>query len=112
MFRDREEAFEATVLPRLSSGDESLWSEFDFAVSRNRPNDPARSADLFRTLPTRGSAQTHLQGYDFVLLVPVHIDNVHPPSIPQGTSLGIDVQAEYRKLIERMCAAYTARWHM
>lgn len=111
-YRDREDEFEGNVLPRLSSGDAALWDEFNWAVSANRPNDPAKTIDLFRTLPTRGSGHTHVQGYDYVLLVPVQIDNVNPPRIPRANSLGIDIDAKYGKLIERMCAAYTARWHM
>jgi hypothetical protein len=47
-----------------------------------------------------------------VLLVPVRVDNVNPPSVARTNPLGIDVDVEYRKLIERMCSAYTARWHM
>jgi hypothetical protein len=111
-YRDREEEFERTVLPRLSSGDESLLTEFSWAISRNRPSDPLKTLELFRTLPTRGSAQTHLVAYDSVLLVPVSIDNVHPPSLPRPNPLGIDVDREYAEFIGRTCKAYTARWHM
>lgn len=111
-FRDREGEFERDVLPRLSSGDESLFSQFSWAISSNRPSDPARTLELFRTLPTRGSAQTHLVAYDSVLLVPVSIDNVHPPELPRPNPLGVDVDAEYRECIRRTCQAYTARWHM
>jgi len=111
-YRGQEEEFEQHVLPRLSSGDESLWEQFNWAVSRNRLNDPARTADLFRTLPTRGSGHTHVQGYDYVLLVPVDIDNVNPPHVARDNALGIDVDAEYHRLIQQMCSAYTARWHM
>lgn len=111
-FRDREDEFNQTVLPRLSSGDETLWSEFNWAVSTNRPTDPGRTVELFRTIPTRQAGHTHVRGYDYVLLVPVMIDNVHPPSVPRGAPLGIEVDAEYTRLIEQMCSAYTARWHM
>lgn len=111
-YRDQKEEFERHVLPRLSSGDEGLWKEFNWAVSRNSLTDPARTADLFRTLPTRGSGHTHIQGYDYVLLVPVSIDNVNPPHIARTNELGIDVDTEYRRLIQQMCSAYTARWHM
>jgi hypothetical protein len=111
-YRDRDEEFERDVLPRLSSGDESLFEQFSWAVSRNRPGDALKTLDLFRTLPTRGSAQTHLVAYDSVLLVPVYIDNVHPPALPRPNQLGIDVDAEYREFLERTCKAYTARWHM
>jgi hypothetical protein len=113
MFReDPDEKFEKTVLPRLSSGDESLWDEFAWAISRNTRNDPAKTAELFRTLPTRGAGHTHIEGYDYVLLVPVLIDNVNPPTLPRENSLGIDIDTAYPKLIEQMCSAYTARWHM
>ncbi len=114
-YRDREEEFERDILPRLSSGDESLFSEFSefsWAVSHNRPLDAQKTLELFRTLPTRGSAQTHLVAYDSVLLVPVHIDNVHPPTLPRPNTLGIDVDADYQDFIVRTCKAYTARWHM
>lgn len=111
-YRDREDEFERAVLPRLSSGDARLWKEFDWAISTNRPNDPAKTTDLFRTLPTRKPGHTHVEGYDYVLLVPVQIDNVNPPSLPRPNSLGIDVDDEYRKLLAQVCSAYTARWHM
>jgi hypothetical protein len=111
-YRDREEEFEREVLPRLSSGDESLFQQFSWAISDNTPADPAKTVKLFRTLPTRGPAQTHLIAYDSVLLVPVRIDNVHPPELPRPNSLGIDVAADYREFIQKTCNAYTARWHM
>jgi hypothetical protein len=111
-FRDRDEEFAERVRPRLSTGDSSLWEEFDWAVSRNRPNDPQKTVDLLRRLPTRSPAHTHVEGYDFVLLVPVLIDNVNPPSLPRPNALGIDVDTEYRKMLQQLCAAYTARWHI
>lgn len=111
-YRAREDEFERKLRPRLSSGDESLWTEFDWAVSENRPNDPAKTVELFRTLPTRKPGHTHVEGYDFVLLVPVQIDNVNPPSLPRPNALGIDVDSEYQKLLAQMCSGYTARWHM
>jgi hypothetical protein len=109
---DKEQEFEEDILPRLSSGDSSLWEDFSWAVSRNRENDPIKTVALFRTLPTRGAGHTHIAGYDFVLLVPVFIDNVNPPNLPRTNPLGIDVDLEYARLIEQMCSAYTARWHM
>jgi hypothetical protein len=109
---EREEEFESKVLPRLSSGDQSLWSEFSWAVSKNRPRDPGETVAHLRTIPTRNPAQTHLKAYDTVLLVPVVIDNVNPPSLPRPNALGIDVDADYKKLIHQTCAAYTARWHL
>lgn len=111
-YRDREEEFERDVLPRLSSGDESLFTQFSWAVSTNRASDAKKTLELFRTLPTRGSAQTHLVAYDSVLMVPVYIDNVHPPALPRPNTLGVDVDAEYQDFLLRTCKAYTARWHM
>lgn len=111
-FRDREDEFRANVLPRLSSGDESLWSEFSWAISRNSAADPARTIALLQTLPTRKPGHTHVAGYDFVLLVPVNIDNVNPPSLPRPNSCAIDVDVEYQRMLDQLCAAYTARWHM
>ena len=67
---------------------------------------------LFQSLPTRGSAQTHLTACDSVLLVPVHIDNVNPPELPRPNALGIDIDADYDAFLERTCKAYTARWHI
>jgi hypothetical protein len=111
-FHDRESEFIAGVLPRLSTGDQTLWEEFDWAVSVNASNDPARTLKLLRTLPIRKAGHTHVEGYDFVLLVPVHVDNVNPPYLPRTNPLGVDVDDDYRQLLEQMCAAYTARWHM
>lgn len=111
-YRDREEVFERDVLPRLSSGDQSLWSEFDWAVSRNRPTDPARTVADFRSLTIRKPGHTHVAGYDFILLVPMKVDNVNRPELPRPNDLGIDVDQDYQKLLTQMCSAYKARWHM
>jgi hypothetical protein len=112
IFRGRESEFNESVLPRLSTGDSTLFDEFHWAISKNRSQDPAKTVQLFRSLPTRGPAQTHLVAYDSVLLVPVYIDNVNPPEIPRPNALGIDVDAEYQQFIVRTCKAYTARYHM
>jgi hypothetical protein len=106
------EQFEERILPRLSSGDETLWAEFPHALSLNLLNDPQRTVAKFRQLPTRAPGRTDLVAYDYVLLVPVLIDNVAPPSVARDNTLGIDVDAEYRTMIDRICKAYRARWHM
>ena len=111
-FRDREDEFKTAVLPRLSTGDPTLWEQFDWAVSHNAPNDAQRTVDLLRTLPTRPPGQTHLEGYDYVLIAPVRIDNVNAPALARPNPLGIDVDADYRTMLEKLCSGYTARWHM
>jgi len=105
------EDFVGRVLPRLSSGDDTLWDEFRHAVSRNRQRDPERTVKKFRELPTRPPGRTDLVAYDYVLLVPVFIDNVCPPRVARDNALGIDVDAEYHTMLDRICKAYTARWH-
>ncbi|MBI2997717.1 MAG: hypothetical protein HYY46_04575 [Deltaproteobacteria bacterium] len=106
------EDFAKRVLPRLSSGDETLWDEFPHAVSRNRPLDAERTVKKFRELPTRPPGRTDLVAYDYVLLVPVFIDNVHSPRLARENTLGIDVDTEYHAMLDRICKAYTARWHL
>lgn len=93
-------------------GDRSLWDEFSDAVSKNRPNDPKQTLDKFRSLPRRPPAHTHVSGYDYLLLVPMFVDNVDRPRLERENQLGIDVDREYEELLEVVCKAYTARWHL
>ena len=111
-FRDRDDEFDQNVRPRLSSGDVTLWDEFNWAASRNSRTDPQRTVELFRTLPLRQPGHSHVEAFDCVLLVPVHIDNVSAPHMPRPNHLGIDVDAEYEPMLKQMCSAYTARWHL
>lgn len=111
MFRDREEDFDRLVLPRLSRGDETLWTDFSYAVSENRPNEALRTIADFDRLPTRKPGHTHVQAFDFVLQVPVFVDNVHVPYVARDSVLGIDVDREYAKMLTQICNGYKARWH-
>jgi hypothetical protein len=114
-YKNRQPEFTEQVLPRLSTGDQSLWDDFEWAVSSNKKDDPARTVSKFRQLPTRPPGHTHVIGYDYILLVPAFIDNVNPPYIPKiddPQSLGIDVKAEYAAMLEAVCKAYQARWHL
>jgi len=104
--------FAASVFPRLSTGDQSLWTEFPHAISRNRSSDPKRTMEKFRHLPTRAPARTDVVAYDYVLLIPVLIDNVNPPQIARENDLGIDPDSEYHAMLDHICRAYTARWHV
>jgi hypothetical protein len=92
-----------------------LWNDFDWAVSVNRAADPAKTVAKFRQLPTRAPGHTHIVGYDYVLLVPAFIDNVNVPFIPRpgdSRSLNIDVEKEYHVMLDVLCKAYSARWHL
>ena len=104
--------FNSEILPRLSKGDQSLWREFEFAMSQNRENDPEKTVDAFRRLPTRAPGHTHALGYDFILLVPVFIDNVNPPRIDRNNAFGINIDEDYRRMLDTICHAYVARWHL
>jgi hypothetical protein len=106
------EEFTARVLPRLSTGDASLWDEFPKAVSRNRATDPERTVKKFHELPIRPPGRTDLVAYDYVLLVPVMIDNVNPPQVARNNALRIDIDTEYHTMLDRICKAYMARWHL
>lgn len=106
------EDFVRRVVPRLSSGDDTLWDDFPHAVSRNRPGDPERTVKKFRELPTRPPGRTDLVAYDYVLLVPVFIDNVHAPRVARNKASGIELDSEYRTMVDRICRAYIARWHL
>ena len=111
-YRNRREEFEQTVLPRLSSGDQSLWEDFPFAISKNRPNDAEKTLEHFRGLPTRSPNLTHQEGFDYLLFVPVRVDNVNLPQVDRGNSLGLDVDKEYMNLLDTVRRGYVARWHI
>lgn len=111
-FKGNIQKFERKVVPRLSKGDQKLWKDFSSAISRNTANDPTRTVEKFRMLPTRRPGHTHIQGYDYVLLVPVDIDNVNPPKLALDNELGIDIERDYKEMIDTICKAYRARWHL
>ena len=111
-YRNRLDEFERTVLPRLSSGDQSLWDDFPFAISENRPDDAEKTLEHFRGLPTRTPNLTHQEGFDHLLFVPVHVDNVNPPRVDRGNNLGLDVDKEYMNLLDTVRRGYVARWHI
>jgi len=106
------DTFTQTIVPRLSRGDLSLWDEYRWAVSVNRKNDPAITLEKLRQLPTRKPGHTHVEGYDYVLFVPVHIDNVSPPTLARTNDLGIDIDQQYQEMLSTICKAYAARWHL
>lgn len=101
--------FEHEVLPRLSSGDPSLWEEF--GAKPNTQDAAAKTIALMRTLPVKAKGFTHEQGFDCLLIEPVFIDNIHPPRVERENLFGIDVDQDYRDMLARTCRAYTSRWH-
>lgn len=107
-FKNKSEKFESEILPRLSSGDARLWDEFEHCVSVNRPDDPMKTVEYFRALPVREPADSHVRGLDFMLFVPMAIDNVDPPRLAKLP--GIDPVAEYKKMIKKLCFTYGIRW--
>ncbi len=111
-YKKKPDEFEKIIVRRLSSGDQKLWDEFSEDISENRANDPAQTIKKFQALPTRKIGLTHVKGYDSILFVPVIIDNVNPPSLARKNSLGIDIDAEYQRMLERICSAYRTRWHL
>jgi len=110
-YKDRLDEF-VRIVSRLSTGDESLWKEFRYAISANRQVDPEKTLEKFRGLPQRQIGHTHISGYDFLLLIPVYIDNVNPPYVDRSNSLGIDIDKEYQAMLDQMCKAYKTRWHL
>ena len=110
-FKKKPQEFQDSVVPRLSLGDQKLWVEFEEDVSENRANDPSQTMEKFRGLPTRKIGLTHVKGYDYILFVPVFIDNVNPPCLARSNELGIDIDAEYSRMLEKICSAYRMRWH-
>lgn len=110
-YGNRMNEFNNKILPRLSSGDQELFVEFEWAISTNRPTHPLKTRDKFRQLETRKTSHTHKEGYDYILLVPVLLDNVNPPELARVNDLGINIDEEYNAMIEHICKTYTARWH-
>ena len=110
-YKSRMAEFERKILPRLSSGDQSLWTEFGAAVSTNKAHEPNSTKERFLKLPTRSLGRIDKIGFDFLLLVPVFINNVDPPYIARSNDLGIDVNKEYNEMLVRVCKGYNTNWH-
>jgi hypothetical protein len=108
-FMDETE-FDQKILPRLSTGDPTLWDQFPRAVSENRPDDPRQTVRKFESLPHRAIERPTQKGYDFVALIPVRVDNVNPPTVARDNDLNIDVDKVYADLLATVCRAYQLRW--
>jgi len=106
-----EDDFIKNIQPRLSSGDEKLWVDFKRAISKNHKDDPKKTLDTFKKLNVRPFSRTDMMAYDYLLLVPVAIDNVNPPRLERKNTLGIDIDTEYEKMVKHIFKFYSARWH-
>ena len=105
----RGDRFEQEILPRLSTGDLRLWDEFADCVSKNTADDPLNTIKLFQKLPVRTLSDTHETALDYLLFIPVAIDNVNPPRL---THFGqFEPVRDYERMVKHLCQAYTIRWH-
>ncbi len=74
--------------------------------------DPKRTGEKFRELPTASAWKNRSCCLRLRPSGTGPIDNVHPPRVERDNGLGIDVDAEFRIMLDRICKAYTARWHL
>jgi hypothetical protein len=109
-YENRLGEFEERVLPRLSSGDQSLWNEFSAAISKNKKNEAATTVEKFLRLPTRPLGDTNRIGFDFLLIVPMFVNNVDPPNVARINNLSIDVDRSYCEMLQRICSGYRRNW--
>lgn len=101
---------EARIVPRLSTGDQLLWDDFNRCVSLNKHHEPLTRVALFQNLPIRKPqvVDPGMPTMDFVLLIPMAIDNVNPPSL--STINGINAIRAYDAMLDHICQAYSSRW--
>lgn len=109
-YKGSKKEFSEKIVPRLSSGDLTLWEEFAQDISDNQPKDPIKTIEKFNCLPTRHIGYTHQIGYDYILFVPVYVDNVNPPYLARKNELGLNIDSDYNKMLETICKAYNMRW--
>ena len=101
--------FERDVLPRLSSGDPKLWTEF--GAKPNSEDAAFKTIEMMRSLPVKAKGFTHELGFDYLLIEPVFVDNINPPRVERENVFGINIDSQYPKMLRRTCRAYTSRWH-
>jgi len=103
--------FDTDVLPRLSTGDQTLWDVIPESASKNAANAAEKTYQKMSSLPVKPHGRTHEQGFDALFLAPVFVNNVDPPYVDRKNGFGLDVDWSYDHGVERICKAYTARWH-
>jgi hypothetical protein len=101
--------FDHDVLPRLSSGDQKLWSEF--GAKPNSEDAVLKTIEMMRSLPVKEKGFTHELGFDYLLIEPVFVDNINPLRVERENIFGINIDSQYQEMLMRTCRAYTSRWH-
>lgn len=103
--------FDSLILPRLSTGDQSLWDDYgDVGTSPNSATDASRTVQYFRdNVAVRSITLTHQPGYDYLLIVPMHINNVDPPRVDRSCGL-VDHDKDYGEMLDTLCSAYSYRF--
>lgn len=104
-----KDRFGHEILPRLKAHDKTLADEFPKAISENTPKQQAETFRKFNTLPRRPPDRSRA-GLDVLLLCPIHYDNIGPARVARDNPFGIDVDAEYKKFLERICTDYSRLW--
>lgn len=102
----RQDRFQQEFMPRVRAHDLTLMDDFIAAVSENSPRDVEATFELFRTLPRRPATERSRPGFDALLLVPIHYDNIHPARVERANRFGIDVDEAYDHFVGRVAADY------
>ncbi len=96
----KERFFDESIVPRLSTGDESLWTDCAWGISPNKPNDAATTAALFLGLTE----------FDALFVAPVHIDNVTPPKVDRAHPAFGRFDEQYEVAMASVVGEYMKRW--
>jgi len=107
--RAGEERFNAEIVPRLKAHDRTLFDDFAFAISNNKPDQSRKTFEKFSTLPIRPPDRS-ARGFDVLFLCPVYYDNVNPAYVARDNPFGINVDSNYQEFLKRICNDYTRLW--
>ena len=106
-----EGRFAKEVIPRLRKNDEKLMDDYIAAVSENTERDIEASFELFcKGLPVRSNVSATSPGFDGLLVVPVHYDNINASRVDRNNEIAkrftLDIDRDYQTLLTRICARY------
>lgn len=101
-----EDRFRSEFLPRVRAHDLTLMDDYIAAVSENSPRDIEATFEAFQTLPRRPATDRSQPGFDALLLVPVHYDNIHPARVERENRFQIDVDLAYDRFLNRLASDY------